>query len=185
MASEKAVGVALKMLARAFAGTVDPERVEVYIAALSDLSDDDVARATTFTIRNYTGEYIPPPAVLRSFVRTNAEAIDTGAIVRRIEKLATYVPNSGMVYPPVVKVREAMGDAAAYAYAAAGGVRLFADNQTTRDIASREFERALIEARRAVIRGVSLPILGVDALLPSVTPEQQRLTDGNDDDDDR
>ncbi len=38
MASERAIGAALKLLGRAFAGVVDEARIEVYTAALEDLS---------------------------------------------------------------------------------------------------------------------------------------------------
>jgi len=137
MASERAIAAALKMLGRAFAGVVDAERVELYRAALDDLTDEQMGAATVLVIRTHTGEFIPPPAVLRKAVAPAPIAVDSAAIIRRIEKLATYNPNAGMIYPPTDVVREQLGDATAYAYAAAGGPRLFSENETGRDIATR------------------------------------------------
>jgi hypothetical protein len=162
MASERAVAAALKMLGRAFAGVVDVERVELYRAALDDLSDAELARATLLVIRSHTGEFIPPPAVLRKAVAPAPVAIDSAGIIRRIEKLATYNPNAGMIYPCVETVRGELGDATAYAYAAAGGPRLFSENDVGRDIATREFTRAMTEATSRPT--AALPVIGAGSL---------------------
>ena len=158
MASIKAVGTSLKMLARAFAGVVDDARVEVYAAALEDLTDVELATATTIVIKTHTGEFIPPPAILRKAVAPAAIAVDAVSLVRQIEKLSVYNPNSGMIPPSAVIVREQLGEAVAYAYVAAGGPRIFADNQTTLDIATREFAKAMTEA--ATRPNAELPVIG-------------------------
>lgn len=162
MASERAVAAALKMLGRAFAGVVDVERVELYRAALEDLSDEQLQVATTLVIRNHTGEFIPPPAVLRRAVAPAPIAVDSMAIIRRIEKRATYNANVGMIYPPTAVVHEQLGEAAAYAYAAAGGPRLFSDDATSRDIAAGQFTRAMVEA--ATRPQALLPVIGPESL---------------------
>jgi hypothetical protein len=159
MASERAIVAAFKILSRAFAGVVDKERVDVYCAALEDLSDTELATAVTHVVKTHTGEFIPPPAVIRKAVAPAPVAVDATAVIRKIEKLATYNPNVGMVYPRVEDVRTALGDAAAYAYAAAGGPRVFSDNETSRDIATREFQKAMADA--ANLPGSDLPIIGV------------------------
>jgi hypothetical protein len=158
MASSEAVLSALKMLSRAFAGVVDAERVELYRVALGDLTDEEIVTATTLVIRNHTGEFIPPPAVLRKAVAPAPVVVDAHALIRQIEKLATYSPAAGMICPPTSVVREQLGDATAYAYAAAGGARLFSENETGRDIAAREFQRAMTEA--ASRPAALLPVIG-------------------------
>jgi hypothetical protein len=161
MASKSAVFAALKLLGRAFAGTVDEPKADVYHAALEELSDEELARATTIVIKTHTSDFIPPPAVLIRAVAPARLAIDSGAIVRQIEKLAVYTPGGGMVYPPTCVVARELGTGVAYAYAAAGGSRLFSENDTGRDIAVREFERALSEASHRP--AAELPLLGAGA----------------------
>lgn len=179
MATSRAVAAALAVLGRAFAGVVDEERVDVYCAALEDLSDADLAIATAHVVKTHTGEFIPPPAVLRKAVAPAPIAVDSSAVLRRIENLAIYSPQAGMIYPRGDVVRDALGEAIAYAYAAAGGERVFSDNETTREIATREFQKALAEA---VSRpGAALLVVGqqTSALPPArvrianVTPSPQ------------
>lgn len=169
MASRQAISTALKLLSRAFAGVVDQTRVEVYGAALEDLSDEEIATATALVIKTHTGEFIPPPAVLRKAVAPAPVAVDAEAIVRRIEKLATYNPNRGMVPPAVSTVEERLGPTVAYAYAAAGGPSLFAENDVGRSIALREFQRAMTEA--ASRPGIALPVFDARALPPTKDPK--------------
>ena len=158
MASVDAVTVALKSLGRAFAGTVDAERIALYYAALDDIEDADLLRATAALIKTHTGEFIPPPSHIRRAAGANRPvAVDVAAVTRAIEKLGIYNPNVGMIYPDIGAVRERLGDAIAYAYASAGGTRLFADNDTTRDIATREFANAIADAAN---RPGAFPILG-------------------------
>jgi hypothetical protein len=170
VASVKAVAASLKLLARAFAGVVDDARVEVYNAALEDLTDAQLAAATTIVIKTHTGEFIPPPAVLLKAVAPVAVAVDASAIVRRIEKLATYSAHAGMIYPGVDQVRAELGETVAYAYAAAGGPRIFSENDTTRSIAEREFSKAITEAANRPQS--ALPIIGGE-------PPRPRLVSGD------
>lgn len=166
MASKPAIVAMFKLLTRAFAGTVDEARVEVYCAALDDLTDDEIRTATTRVIKTHLGEFIPPPAVLRKAVAPAPLAIDSGAIVRQIEKLAVYTPGGGMVYPPTCVVARELGSAVAYAYAAAGGSRLFSENETGRSIALREFERAMLDASNRPDK--ELPLLGAGAVVAAI-----------------
>jgi len=144
MASEEAVMAALKTLARAFAGTVDAERVDLYHAALDDLSDVQLAQATIKLVRTYQGEFIPPPAKIRAAVGADSiPASEVDATLRAIQALSVYSPTTGMNRPGVAQVREALGVAVAEAYAEAGGERLFSENQTGREIARAAFGPAL------------------------------------------
>lgn len=163
MASERAIVAAFKILSRAFAGVVDKERVNVYCAALEDLSDAELATATAHVVKTHTGEFIPPPAVLRKAVAPAALVVDAAAVIRQIEKLATYSPHAGMIYPVLATVHSQLGEAAAYAYAAAGGTRVFSENETSRDIAVREFQKALTDAANRPM--ADLPILGTPSAL--------------------
>ncbi|HTE46506.1 MAG TPA: hypothetical protein VK636_14740 [Gemmatimonadaceae bacterium] len=168
MATNRAVVASLAMLGRAFAGVVDEERVELYRAALEDLTDEQLATATALVVKSHTGEFIPPPAVVRKAIAPAATTIDAVGILRRIEKLAVYNPNVGMVYPRVDVVREQLGDATAYAYAAAGGPRVFSDNEVSRDIATREFQKALSDAANRP--HADLPILGAPTTPRALPP---------------
>lgn len=158
MASNRAVATALKILGRAFAGIVDEHRIEVYAAALEDLSDGELATATAIVVKTHLGEFIPPPAVIRKAVAPAVATVDGEGVLRQVAKLATYTPTQGMIYPRVDLVRERLGDVIAYAYAAAGGTRVFSDNDTTRDIATREFVKAMTDAVNRP--GADLPIIG-------------------------
>lgn len=170
MASAKAVNASLKMLSRVFAGVVDDAKVEVYAAALESLTDAQLAAATTIVIKSHTGEFIPPPAVLIKAVAPVAVAVDASSIIRKIEKLGTYSPHVGMIYPSVDRVRDELGETIAYAYASAGRDRVFSEDQTSRDIATREFSKAIGEAAARPI--AALPIIGSE-------PSKPRLVRGD------
>jgi hypothetical protein len=158
------------MLGRAFAGVVDDAKIEVYHAALEDLSDAELATATAHVIKTYAREFIPPPAVLREAIAPAPTVVDGPSVLRKIEKLATYNPNCGMVYPRADVVRDKLGEPAAYAYVAAGGPRIFSDNETTRSIAEREFSKAITEAANRP--NAALPMIGGD-------PPRPRLVGGS------
>lgn len=160
MASTKAVVASLKILARNFAGPVDEGRVDVYAAALEDVTDEQLAAATVRVIKTHTGEFIPPVAVIRREAGADqAPAVDVDSAVRRISQLATYNPATGMIYPCVHVVREEFGDAIAYAYATAGSTLLFDGDDIGRAIARREFHKAL--ERAAKTPGARFEVLGV------------------------
>lgn len=179
MATNRAVAAALAILGRAFAGVVDEERVEVYCAALEDLSDAELAAATAHVVKTHTGEFIPPPAVLRKAVAPAPIAVDSVAVLRRIENLAVYSPQAGMIWPRGDVVLDALGEEVAYAYAAAGGPRVFSDNETSREIAIREFQKSLVEAvsrpgaKLLVVGQPSPPLPSARARIANVTPSPQ------------
>jgi hypothetical protein len=76
--------------------------------------------------------------------------------MRAIEKLGWYDPHCGWVYPRPDTVREKLGDAVANAYGFVGSARLFSANDTTRDIAARDFGTSLVseqaEGKRLLLR---------------------------------
>ena len=171
MASRKAVRAALKLLALNFAGDVTPERTQLWAAALEDVSDEQLARAVPEVIRTHRGEFIPPVAIVRDAAGANdAPPADTAAVIRRIDRLGAYGPQSGWQAPSVETVGAEMGGEAAEAYAAVGGgSRLLSDNPTTREIAERDFAKELrVAIERARHHG--LPALGGGEPLRALKP---------------
>ena len=146
MASRRAVLAALTMFSRAFAGDVGPERVDLYAVALDDVSDEALAAAVVRLVREHEGEFIPTPAAIRRAAGANvAPVVDVEAVVRKIDGLGSYNPNTGWCSPRVEVVRRAMGDAVADAYGAVGGPsRLYGGDETGRSIALRDFGRELV-----------------------------------------
>lgn len=178
MASSRAVVAALKLLGRAFAGTVDVERVELYRAALIDLTDEQLAAACLVVIRTHTGDFIPPPAKIRAAVGADTiTPVDVDATIRQIEALSMYNAASAMIRPSVAVVRVQLGEAVAQAYAAAGADRIFREGDDTgRDIARRDFATALQEWTRRSSAGL-LPS-GVEPRVKELDRRAQRLIAG-------
>jgi hypothetical protein len=143
MASERATTAALTLLSRAFAGEVDAERIAVYVAALEDLTDAEVAAAAALLVKTHVGEFIPPPAVIRRAVLGDeTPRLDIDRIIREIGQMGSYGPN-GWCDASVETVRRQAGSPIAGAYADVGGSRLFSNDPRTRDIAAQEFRRVL------------------------------------------
>lgn len=156
MASRLAVTAALKMFSLTFAGDVTAERITLYVAALDDVTDHQLERATVELVKCHRGEWIPTPATIRAAALPPRwePAIDTEELLRHIDRLGTYLPAAGWQSPRVERVRAVMGDVIASAYADAGGPsRCFADDETTRRIALRDFQLALRQARKELGTG--------------------------------
>lgn len=192
MASRVAVAKAMAVLGATFPRDVTKELVAIYAGALQDVDDAALERAVGQAVA--TLRYFPVPAELRDLAGANRVAIDVEPVLARIVAMGSYLPTSGTTYPSVQRVREVLGDGVAEAYSLAGGARVFSGNETTRDIARREFAEALRDAVRvygkavlaAVEQAKALPapngpvIYGerpkvegpqrIGALLPGVTP---------------
>lgn len=160
MASPKALGVAMKLLGRVFAGDITAEKMTTYAAALDDLSDAQVLASVDVLIKTHAGQFLPVPAQIREACGANDRTpIDTDAIIRRIDRLGGYNPQTGWSAPRVETARKELGDAIADAYGSVGGgSRLFCDDETGRTIAERDFMLALrtetaAEERRALPSG--------------------------------
>lgn len=177
MATRKAVLAALTLLSRAYAGKLSEEQADVYEAALHDLTDAEVERATVQVIRTYERDFIPPPAVLRAAAgKTTAPLLDVSRILREIADLGGYT-GEGFYPPSVPKVRAALGAAIAGAYAAADMGRLFSEDGTSRDIARRDFAGVLADVVHA--HGTNtLPGWAVVAVLPEHKPQRLEAGDG-------
>lgn len=146
MASNKAVGQALAILATNFSGQVTSEKVKLWIGALKDVEDEALNNAVGHVIRTHTGDFLPSVAVIREAAGANhQEPVDIERTIRLIERMGSYNPVTGWSPPRVGDVKEHIGGAIAEAYAWVGS-RLFSPNTTTREIAERDFAKALTEA---------------------------------------
>jgi len=171
MATRRAVLASLTLFALTFAGDVSPARIDLYVAALDDVTDEQLGAATVRLVKTHRGEWIPVPAVIREAAGANAlPAIDAGRLLREIDRLGEHNPATGWQSPSVEVVRQIKGDAVADAYAAAGGPeRLFEGGATTREIAAREFAQEM--AAQVKTRGAA-------ALLPPAAPAVPQLAAG-------
>ena len=171
MATRRAVLASLTLFALTFAGDVSPARIDLYVAALDDVTDEQLGAATVRLVKTHGREWIPVPAVIREAAGANAlPAIDAGRLLREIDRLGEHNPATGWQSPSVEVVRQIKGDAVADAYAAAGGPeRLFEGGATTREIAAREFAQEM--AAQVKTRGAA-------ALLPPAAPAVPQLAAG-------
>ena len=169
MASNERVGWALSVLKHLPSkNPVTAETTAFYALGLRDLADDDLTRAVGIAASRCT--FLPTPAELRDLAGANrAEVVDAEAVLTAIAVMATYLPTTGTTYPRVEAVRERLGDGVANAYGAAGGGRIFAGSEVTRDIARREFEKALAE--EVADRGADDVMEWVHALKRLPSPE--------------
>jgi hypothetical protein len=128
-----------------------PTTIALYYTLLSRcLSTSEFEAAAQRVFAEYHDFGFPPAAAfLAAAKRATLSHLDAEAVLRRIEQLSTYTPSAGMIAPNVGTVREALGDLAADAYGSSGGARLFADNETTRAIARRDFQKELNEGAAA------------------------------------
>lgn len=170
MATRRAVTASLKMFTLTFAGDVSVERIDLYTRALEDVDDTALAAATVRLVKTHRGEWIPVPAVIREAAGANAvPALDTDELLRAIDRAGTYNPAAGWQSPCVETVRCLFNEHVARAYAEAGGPsRCFADNETTRAIAARDFDRELkATVRRLGPGAVALLSAGQEKALPA------------------
>ena len=191
MASDVVVGWALSVLKHLPSkNPVTAETVAFYALGLEELTDDQVKVATRLAARDCT--FLPSPAELAKLVGAHRVVFDVEPILDAIRALGSYLPTSGTTHARVERVREALGDGIAEAYSCAGGARMFSGNETTRDIAQREFAEALrdvvrlrgretvlapVEARRA-LPSPSVVIYGERPKLSGPQPIQKLLTRG-------
>lgn len=109
-------------------------------------TDDELLEAAKRAACTPGRSFFPTPGEITALRLGDAPPVVNGAaILNQIEKLSAYSPQAGMVAPPVNTVREQFGPLAADAYATAGAHRCFSNDDTTRSIAQREFQKALEE----------------------------------------
>ncbi len=167
MASRVVVAKAMAILGATFPRDVTPELVSIYAGALQDLDDAALERAVAKAVA--TCRFFPVPAELRELAGANRPvAVDPQPYLERIRGMAGYLPTVGETYPAVEDVRQQLGAGIAEAYALAGARRLFVGNETGRDIALREFTKALEDVARDVgPEAIALPPVVVHKALPA------------------
>ena len=137
---------ALALLQATFPRELSDTMTEVYRAALDDLTDEQIQRATAACIRECT--FFPVPAEIRKRAGIPKQSLDVHGVIAAIQSLGEYSPH-GWQYPSAARIRERLGAAAAEAYGTVGHGRLYSENETTRGIAERDFS----EAFRAAVAG--------------------------------
>jgi hypothetical protein len=144
----------------------------VWSRLFPDVSDQDFTIAGDACARQAGRKFFPTPGELAFFLESDEPpAISAHEMLRRIRSLCVYDVGIGYVYPRVETVRSVLGDAAAQAYGNVGPHRLGSDNQTTRDIAERDFAGVLEREQAAhPPRSSSFPQLGSGEQPPELPP---------------
>lgn len=144
MASPRAIAAVLAYLHELYPtreiGVATTEAWAMTFAAWDDETLTACARAAAATPGR---TFFPTPGELAALRPENAPpVVDGQKILRQISQLGTYSAHVGMIAPHVGAVRDALGDVIADAYASAGSERLFSDDDKTRSIAERDFQKA-------------------------------------------
>ena len=127
-----------------------------YQHALADLSDDEFTVAVDAIARESGRRFFPTAGELRAVLPT-PPPVDIDALLKTIERLGSHNVHTGWCWPSIARVREALGDAVAAAYAEVGPGALSAHDEVTHDIARRTFTRALALQRKAAADAPALP----------------------------
>lgn len=142
MASLEAVTTGLSLLQESFpTREITGKTGEVWKLLFADVDDAAFLSACTALAVEHGRTFFPTPGEIMALA-CPAPVIDSADILTQIHDLGEYGP-TGWRYPSIAAIRAALGDQVGTAYIDAGGARVFADNETTRDIARREFEKAL------------------------------------------
>lgn len=177
MATPDAIAGALALLAEARPDrAITAQTVQVYAVALEDIDDAALGRAVKRALREC--KFFPVPAELREFAGVAkprpVPAPDVAELVRQIWGHAEDSPGYGQRPPRVELVRQVFGDSVAEAYGYVGPERLFSSNQTTWEIARRDFAE---ELRASMSARAERALPPMRPLLPAA-PEALRLVGG-------
>lgn len=121
----------------------DATNAMYYVTLSGKMTTAEFETAAQHVFESYDEFGFPPASVFLAAMQPVAPVVNAAPLLRQIEKLSAYNPNSGMIAPNVGTVRDALGDLIADAYATAGTARCFSDDDTTRSIAQREFQKAM------------------------------------------
>jgi len=174
MASDEAISGALAFLHELFpTRAVGPATLDAWSVVFADWSDAQVHDCAVRAARETGRVFFPTPGeIIAHRSVAPVRALDTEGLLKRIGALGSYDPRTGWCWPSLEKVRIEIGAAEATAYGLVGPSRLFSDTANTRDIAQRDFTRALGEAvGRAGPATVALPVERRDELAnPDASP---------------
>ena len=145
MASKQTIAGVLAYLHELYPSrAIGQATAEAWSLTFADWPDDELQRCAKAAALTPGRSFFPTPGEVAAFRKTTP-IIDAGKLLRQIEKLGGYSPTIGYQHPTPYTVRLALGDVIADAYATAGGHRCFSDDETTRSIAFREFQKAATE----------------------------------------
>jgi hypothetical protein len=145
MANDREVASVLAFLHELFpTREISAATLDAWALVFEDWTGEELLTCAKLAAKSTGRTFFPTPGEIAAY-RVAQPVVDSAVMLRKIERLSVYHPASGMIAPRVESVRAAFGDDVADAYATAGGARCFADNETTRDIACREFQKALTE----------------------------------------
>jgi hypothetical protein len=144
MASDKGVSAVLALLHELYpTRDIGSATLDAWALAFAEWTDDELLAAARRAATTPGRTFFPTPGEIAE-MRVVESVVDSGKLLRTIEKMSAYSPQVGMIAPNVQQVRDVHGDAIADAYAAAGGgIRCFANDDTSRSIAAREFHKAM------------------------------------------
>jgi hypothetical protein len=146
MASPRAIAAVLAYLHELYpTREIGVATSDAWALTFADWDDETLTACARSAAATPGRVFFPTPGEIAEQRAGVAPVVNGAAILRQIEKLSAYSPQAGLIAPPVVKVREEFGALAADAYARAGAHRCFSNDETTRSIAQREFQKALEE----------------------------------------
>ncbi len=144
MASDQGVGAVLAFLHELYpTRDIGSATLDAWALAFGGWEDDELLECARRVAAAPGRVFFPTPGEIAGARTMTPPIVNTPALLQQIERLSAYSPRAGMVAPPVFTVAEKFGEAVAKAYAAAGAGRCFANDDTTRHIAAREFQKAL------------------------------------------
>jgi hypothetical protein len=173
MASKAAVAGVLAYLHELYpTREIGAATAEAWAMTFADWDDATIEACARLAAAEPGRTFFPTPGEL--VAHRPRPTIDTARLLRLVERLSVYVPASGMIAPNVETVRAQLGADVADAYAAAGGALVFSANETSRNIASREFHKAL-----EAMPSPTLPLaLSAGASTPRMLPPGRRALAG-------
>jgi hypothetical protein len=146
MASPRAIAATLAFLHELYpTRDITPATSDAWALTFAEWTDADLTAAAQKAAATPGRTFFPTPGEIAESLVATPPVINGAAILRQIEKLSAYSPQVGMIAPPVATVRGHFGEQAADAYAMAGAHRCFSNDDTTRSIAQREFQKHLEE----------------------------------------
>lgn len=143
MATPDKIANLIAMAHEAFPSRQITERTpELWLAVFANVSDARLEAAVYQITVEPDRKFFPTPGEIRAVLQGPPPVLDVPGFVRRIESLGEYNPHSGWIWPRVDVVRARLGDAVARAYGQVGAL-LGSDNETSREIAFRDFSTEL------------------------------------------
>lgn len=142
MASVDAIRDGLAVLHEAFPTRPITTKTGKVFYGLFRETDDDAFLSACRTLARQRGRvFFPTPGEITALLAPRV-AIDMDRLLEAIANQGQHTP-TGFLFPRIERVRLVFGDEIGSAYAFAGAAKLYSENETSRDIARREFREYL------------------------------------------